>query len=176
MKAPFTLPKALSLTNMKTLWLLKCFLLPWRNILVAFYWHCLSNHILTWMFKCQITSWEFSCGEESCLKSYQFQKFLYFHLRSKPRLNPRIWFFVHLFQIVLFPLGRDSYYWDYVREQKCCRIQVTKFFFLSVYFFNWRKVALQCCVGFCHTTMQISHNYTYIHSLLSLPPLFNPPL
>ena len=29
---------------------------------------------------------------------------------------------------------------------------------------------LQCCVGFCRTTMQFSRNYTYITSLLSLPP------
>ena len=30
---------------------------------------------------------------------------------------------------------------------------------------------LQCCVGFCGTTTQINHNYTYIPSLWSLPPL-----
>ena len=41
-------------------------------------------------------------------------------------------------------------------------------------FFNLRKIALQCCDGFCHTTTQISHNYTYITSLLSL--LLLPPL
>ena len=29
-------------------------------------------------------------------------------------------------------------------------------------FFNWRKIALQCCVGFCPTTMQTDHNYMYI--------------
>ena len=57
------------------------------------------------------------------------------------------------------------------------------FFFLKIYllngctvfflnlFFNWGKIALQCCVGFCHTTMQISHNYTYITFLLSVPLL-----
>ena len=34
--------------------------------------------------------------------------------------------------------------------------------------FHWRKTALRCCLGVCHTTMQISHYYTYITSLLSL--------
>ena len=35
-----------------------------------------------------------------------------------------------------------------------------------IYFF----IFLQCCVGLCHTTW-ISHNHTYIPSLLSLPPI-----
>ena len=34
--------------------------------------------------------------------------------------------------------------------------------------FIWKKIAIQYCVGFCHTTKQISHNYTYIASLFSL--------
>ena len=34
------------------------------------------------------------------------------------------------------------------------------FFFLTV-----GKIALQCCVAFCLTTMQISPNYTYLSSL-----------
>ena len=41
----------------------------------------------------------------------------------------------------------------------------------SIFFFNWRKTALQCCDGFCCTPMPISHSCTYIPSLLSLPLL-----
>ena len=34
------------------------------------------------------------------------------------------------------------------------------------FFFSWRKIALQCWVGFCCMTMQVSHIYIfyiYIH-------------
>ena len=43
------------------------------------------------------------------------------------------------------------------------------YFFISL-FFIWRIIVLQCCVGFCHTAMWISHNHIHIPSLLSLPP------
>ena len=58
--------------------------------------------------------------------------------------------------------------------------------FLEIFFqfnCNWVKIALQWCVGVCHTTMQISHSYvciciyiyTYIHIYLPLePPSLNP--
>ena len=37
---------------------------------------------------------------------------------------------------------------------------------------------LQYCIGFCHTSTWISHRYTYVPSLLSLPPTSHsiPPL
>ena len=37
----------------------------------------------------------------------------------------------------------------------------------SLFTFNWR-IALQCCIGFCHTSTWISHKYTYVPSLLIL--------
>ena len=44
------------------------------------------------------------------------------------------------------------------------------FVIVLFFFFNWRIIALQCCVGFCHTIAWIIHKYTYITSLLGLPP------
>ena len=43
---------------------------------------------------------------------------------------------------------------------------------------NWRILALQYCTGFCHTSTWISHRYTYVPSLLNLPPTSHtsPPL
>ena len=38
------------------------------------------------------------------------------------------------------------------------------------FFFNWKIIALQCCIGFCHTSAGISHKYTYVPSPLNLPP------
>ena len=35
-------------------------------------------------------------------------------------------------------------------------------------------VALQYCIGFCHTSTLLSHGYTYVPSLLNLPPTFQP--
>ena len=37
-------------------------------------------------------------------------------------------------------------------------------------FFNWGIIALQYCIHFCHTSTWISHRYTYVPSLLNLPP------
>ena len=37
------------------------------------------------------------------------------------------------------------------------------------FIFNWRIIALYCCIGFCCTTMQISHNHVYIPALGGLP-------
>ena len=45
-------------------------------------------------------------------------------------------------------------------------------FFL--YFFYWRIIALQNFVVFCQTPTWISHGYTYIPSLLNLPPISLP--
>ena len=55
-----------------------------------------------------------------------------------------------------------------------CEISVILFihFFLQrlkKFFFNWRIIALQNCVGFCQTSTWISHKYIYGPSLLTFP-------
>ena len=40
--------------------------------------------------------------------------------------------------------------------------------------FNWRIIALQYCVGFCHTSAWISLRHTYVPSLLNLPSTSHP--
>ena len=51
---------------------------------------------------------------------------------------------------------------------------VFTYFFKILFIFNWRIIALQYCVGFCHIPMWISHRYLYVPSLLNLPPTSNP--
>ena len=48
-----------------------------------------------------------------------------------------------------------------------------QFFFLT-YFFNWKIIALQNFIVFCQISTWISHRYTYIPSLLNLPPISCP--
>ena len=50
------------------------------------------------------------------------------------------------------------------------------FFLFVCFIFNWRIVALQHCVGFCQISSWISHRYTYVPSLLTIPPPPSPSL
>ena len=43
-------------------------------------------------------------------------------------------------------------------------------FLKKLFIFNWRMIALQYYVGFCHTSIWISHRYTYVPSLFYLLP------
>ena len=40
--------------------------------------------------------------------------------------------------------------------------------------FNWRIIALQCCVGFCHITPMCSTLCMHVHSLQACPTLCDP--
>ena len=48
--------------------------------------------------------------------------------------------------------------------------------FHLLFIFNGKIINLECCVGCCCTTMWISRVYTYVPSLLSLPPPHPTPL
>ena len=50
-------------------------------------------------------------------------------------------------------------------------IQLYILFFFKI--FNWKRVTLPCCTGFCHTASCTSHKYTHVPSLLN-PPTPNP--
>ena len=54
-----------------------------------------------------------------------------------------------------------------------CKNGTLKFF--NIFIFNWRVIALQCCVDFCNTSTWISHRYTHVPSFLNLPPLSTHP-
>ena len=43
------------------------------------------------------------------------------------------------------------------------------FFNLNLFIFNWKIIALQYCVGFCHISTRTGQRYMYVFSLLILP-------
>ena len=67
-------------------------------------------------------------------------------------------------------LGEVLLFYLFIYCIKCMNL-----FFYNL-FFNWRKIVLQYCVGFCHTTIQFSHNFWYmyiyqkLYIYISLPP------
>ena len=48
------------------------------------------------------------------------------------------------------------------------------FFNLNLFIFDWKIIALQYCVGFCHVSTRICHRYKNVRSLLNLPPTPTP--
>ena len=59
--------------------------------------------------------------------------------------------------------------WDKEGTSSLFHGKLNLFFFFFFLLFLL-LIASQCCVGFWHTTRWISHKYTYIPSLLFLPP------
>ena len=52
----------------------------------------------------------------------------------------------------------------------CLCFGFISFNFLCKFIFNWRIIALQYCIGFCHIPTRISHRHAYVPTLLILPP------
>ena len=46
--------------------------------------------------------------------------------------------------------------------------------FSYLFILNWRIIALQYCVGLCHTSTWISHRYMYVLSFMNLPLTLQP--
>ena len=57
-----------------------------------------------------------------------------------------------------------------IQLEKREKMQKNRETFFKKWIFNWRIIALQCFLGFCHMTRWISCKYTHIPSRLSLPP------
>ena len=55
-----------------------------------------------------------------------------------------------------------------------CLIDEFNSIIFNLFIFNWGIIALQCHVGFCHTSVGISHRYTHVPHLLNLPPTSHP--
>ena len=71
-------------------------------------------------------------------------------------------FFLYTFRIFWFyKNGKISQEKFGINIEFCTEKSWEVIYHLGIYFlknnFNWRIIALQCCVGFCYTTMQTSH-------------------
>ena len=76
---------------------------------------------------------------------------------------PAVCFFLFILSHgVLLPVT-PSDIWKFICA-KNMRPETLKFF---LFIFNWRIIALQCCVGFCHTSAWISHWYKFVGQRLS---------
>ena len=79
---------------------------------------------------------------------------------------------VEVCPLVNFPSKRKS-----ITVENICifkSVWISHFIIFLIYFFYWRIIASQNFAVFCQTSTWISHKYTYIPSLLNLPPISLP--
>ena len=103
----------------------------------------------------------------------------------RPEIRPYLWVRGIALYIYL-PLFPSSFLPSkMVRTPTCENAQPTPCFYLFfslfycflffIFFFNWRIIALQYCVGLCHPSAWISHRYAYVPSPVNpLPHLHTP--
>ena len=89
--------------------------------------------------------------------------------RKASRKSPHLGVKAKLWKLEYKASGREVYKCGHSEvevEMSDCLCRGFQTFFNLI--FNWERIALQCCVGFYHTTTQISHNYTYIKLFISI--------
>ena len=78
---------------------------------------------------------------------------------EKPKHRPMLYLAAHscstLWDQMDYSPPGSSVHGDFPGQNPGVSFHALLLFFL---FFNWRKIALQCCAGFCHTTMQFLYN------------------
>ena len=84
--------------------------------------------------------------------------------------TPHVLFGAHY---VLTPSGSYIWFINLSSQRQPCGhhrpvLVSVSFFFPDVFIFNWRIIALQYCIGLCHTSTRISRRYTCVPSLLNL--------
>ena len=82
-------------------------------------------------------------------------------------------FIIIAFLCILILLFMFFKKWIFVFNNKNMTSFLFYIFFLSLFFY-WMIIALQNFVVFCQTSTGISHTYTYIPSILNLPPISLP--
>ena len=92
--------------------------------------------------------------------------------KATDRAAGRSFFWVFSSPTFIWPVlnrsGEHFIYFLHLHQQLLW--SVDSFLLKKKFIFNWRIIALQYCVGFCHTTTWISRKHTRIPTLLSLPP------
>ena len=82
---------------------------------------------------------------------------------------------VYIFSIFDFKEHNQSDFGIDHLVMSMCRIVSCDLFvvfscFINLFICNWRIIALQYCVGFCHTTMLISHRYITLQPSIPYHP------
>ena len=80
-------------------------------------------------------------------------------------------------------IGWRDEVWDGNRAEKVLLFQrsyslpnrnLLSFIFFNLFIFNWKIIALHCCVGSCHVSTRISHGYALVPSLYTSLPFPTP--
>ena len=102
-------------------------------------------------------------GKEWYICMYNFVQHIYMY----------VYMYVHR-QLWLHIYGYSVKMRSYAMQLVCYCDITYRHLFKIICYFNWRIIALQNFVIFCQIPTWISHRYTYVPSLLHLPPISFP--